>query len=252
MFDIGYLNDLRRFEIESVLPHLPAGCRILDFGSGTGEQARFLADHGFEVVAIDLASSNYAADRLFPIEDYDGRNIPLADHSIDVIFSSNVLEHIKNIEELSDEFRRVLKANGFAIHVLPTAVWRSWTFMSALVDSIVTAAKLPARSLVRRSGERRRMMIAREFRHIASGFVPRAHGVGREGISELWTFSRRAWLRKFERLGFEVDKDWPVGIFYTGSLLFGRALSMGRRRRLGRMLGSVTRAYLVRPREQNS
>jgi SAM-dependent methyltransferase len=246
MFEISYLNELRRLEMEEVLPLLPPGCRILDFGSGTGEQARFLAEHGFDVIAIDLASSNYAADRLFPIQDYDGRKIPLDDQSVDVIFSSNVLEHVENLREISDEFRRVLKPDGFAVHVLPTAVWRSWTFATALADSMKAAVALPAR-LVRPNGHGRSQVLARELRHVASGFIPRAHGTAPEGLSELWSFSRPAWRRKFARLGFRILVERPVGLFYTGTLLFGDRIPIEKRRSLSHVLGSVTRAYVVKP-----
>ena len=69
MLDLDYLNLLRRLEIERVLPTIPQGCRVLEFGSGTGEQARFLTERGFNVTAIDLASSNYAKHRVFPVTD---------------------------------------------------------------------------------------------------------------------------------------------------------------------------------------
>src|SRR6185312_11334859 len=93
MLDISYLNKLRRFEIEQILPFLPGGCRVLDFGSGTGEQARLLAKHGFHVISSHSGGSNYAAKRGFQVRDYDGRTMPMGDESVAVIFSSTVIEH---------------------------------------------------------------------------------------------------------------------------------------------------------------
>jgi len=37
-----------------------------------------------------VEAGDYAAQRVFPIRDYDGRTIPLPDASVDVVFSSNV------------------------------------------------------------------------------------------------------------------------------------------------------------------
>ena len=247
MLDISYLNKLRRFEIEQILPFLPGGCRVLDFGSGTGEQARLLAKHGFHVIAIDLAGSNYAANRVFPVLDYDGRKIPLDDQSVDLIFSSNVLEHVEDLEQIAQEFRRILKPDGFAVHVLPTAVWRSWSFVTALTESLRAALNLPGALIHAGPMERRQHVLVRELRHIASGFIPRAHGTSAEGVSELWTFSSPAWRRKFERCGFEVVHERPCGIFYTGTLFFGERFSIAKRRSLSRLFGSVTRAYFVKP-----
>jgi SAM-dependent methyltransferase len=247
MLDIAYLNLLRRAEMEAVLPMLPPGSRILEFGSGTGEQARFLTEHGFEVTAIDLATSNYAHDRLFPVQDYDGHQIPLPDRSVDVIFSSNVLEHVDNFDEISAEFRRILKPGGFAIHVVPTTAWRFWTFLSGAAESLKAAICLPAWFYRRSASGEVKDGLVRQLRRIASGFVPRGHGTSAEGISELWSFSRIVWRRKFRRSGFEVIEDRPIGLFYTGTSFFGDRLPVARRRSMARIMGSSTRMYLIRP-----
>ena len=136
MADLSHLSILRQREIEQLLPLLPRGARILEFGAGTGQQAKYLRDQGFDVTAIDLASSNYAGERVFPVQDYDGQHIPLDDGSIDVIFSSNVLEHVENLSVIFSEFRRNQKPGGFGLHVVPTSAWRLWTFAAGLVASI--------------------------------------------------------------------------------------------------------------------
>jgi len=247
LLDISFINVLRRREIEDVLPVLPERCRILEFGSGTGEQARFLAERGFDVTAIDLASSDYADHRVFPVQDYDGHRLPLEDRSVDVILSSNVLEHVENFDEISAEFRRVLKPGGFAVHTMPTPAWRFWSFFGYVAESLQAAAELPACLVRLRSVPERRQMLVRHLRRIASGFVPRGHGTSPEGFSELWTFSRAAWQRKFRRAGFEIVEDRPIRLFYSGSVLLGAALSPEKRRSLSRLLGSATRMYVVRP-----
>ena len=245
MFEIDYLNELRRAELKEVLPHLPAGRRILEFGAGTGQQARTLAESGFDVVAIDLVSSNYAKDRIFPITEYDGHRIPLEDNSVDVVFSSNVLEHVENIDEILAELQRVLEPSGFALHIVPTTAWRFWSFASAMATSVLAAIRLPARLASPQNQQNRRQVLKSGIRQMISGFIPRAHGTSMEGISELWTFSSVAWRRKFRRSGLKIDCDRPIGIFYTGSMLFGSRLSVEKRRSLARVLGSATRVYRV-------
>lgn len=247
MFQIEYLNELRRIEMEEVIAGFPPSCKVLEFGSGTGKQAQILADNGFEVVAIDLATSDYADDRVYPITEYDGHRIPVSDRSIDVIFSSNVLEHVENLEEIFAEFHRVLKPGGFAVHVLPTPEWRFWTFITGVASSARAALALPGQIARPADGRSRWSVLHVGLRAIASGLVPRAHGTSAEGISELWTFSRSVWRRKFEKSGFEIVSDQPLGLFYTGILLFGSRLPIERRRALAGTLGSATRLFKVRP-----
>ena len=131
MFNVAYLNQIRIVEMERLAQYIPAGARVLEFGAGTGQQARLLADRGFDVAAIDLADSAYAQHLVFPVQHYDGEHIPLADQSVDVVFSSNVLEHVENIPAIMSEFRRILRPGGFGVHVMPTPAWRFWTWRAS-------------------------------------------------------------------------------------------------------------------------
>src|SRR4051794_7005728 len=132
MFSIEHLDRLRRAEIDVIVGELPRGpLRILEIGAGTGRQAAELARHGFAVEAIEIPDSNYAGQRLFSLTDYDGRHIPFPDASFDVVFSSNVLEHVPDLPQVHREIHRVLKPGGFCLHILPTPSWRLWTTLSA-------------------------------------------------------------------------------------------------------------------------
>ena len=92
MFSYEHLDALRAAEIDKVVPFVPLGARMLEVWAGTGKQSLELRRRGFDVTAIEIADSSYAAHRVFPIIDYDGITIPLPDASVDVVFSSNVLE----------------------------------------------------------------------------------------------------------------------------------------------------------------
>lgn len=252
MFNVPYLNELRLVEMERLASYIPAGAKVLEFGAGTGQQARFLTDRGFDVAAVDLANSTYSEHLVFPVRRYDGEHIPLEDHSIDVIFSSNVLEHVENVPAIMSEFRRILRPSGFGIHVMPTPAWRFWTFASGVANSAVAATHIPKELIKPAAGQSRWRALKQNVRTIAAGLLPLGHGASPEGISELYTFSRRAWLNTFDKYGFDVVKDRPIGLFYTGHMLFGGRLSFSRREKLSRSLGSATRIYIVKPRDSGA
>ena len=48
---------------------------------------------------------------------YDGLRLPFADDSFDIIYSNAVLEHVANLDALSEEMRRVTKKNGVCYHL---------------------------------------------------------------------------------------------------------------------------------------
>ena len=210
--------------------------------------ARFLADRGFDVAAIDLADSAYAQHLVFPVQHYDGEHIPLADQSVDVVFSSNVLEHVENIPAIMSEFRRILRPGGFGVHVMPTPAWRFWTFVSGVANSAVAVTCIPRDLVKPPAGQDRWRAFKQNLRTIAGGLLPIGHGTSPEGFSELYTFSRRAWVNRFEKCGFEIVEDRPINLLYTGHMLFGDRIGFARREALSRSLGSASRIYIVKPR----
>jgi len=247
--DTDYINELRRFEMNKLSSLIPKGSKVLEFGSGTGEQAKYLSELGHDVVAIDLPSSAYAAHRVFPVQDYDGRKIPLEDNSVDVIFSSNVMEHVEYLKEILSEHRRVLRPGGIAIHAVPTSLWRFWTFASGPPASLRALARLVSnpRAPVGHGG--RPLTAFQHFKAIVGPVVPVGHGTSFEGISELWTFSSRAWRRTFRRNGWDVQHHEPMGMFYTGNAIFGSKVPFPRREKLSAFLGSAVNVFVVRPSE---
>lgn len=246
MFNLKYLSQLRLEEMQRILPLLQAGSRVLEIGAGTGEQARFLSERGFDIVAIDLPNSSYSANRVFPVVDYDGRNVPLEDDSIDITFSSNVLEHVEDIPAVLREFARVSRQGGLGIHVMPTPSWRFWTFITGIPTAALALVRIGPDLVRPPEGIRRRDAVLRNLKTVAGALLPIGHGTSFEGFSELWTFSPKSWRRRFSQNEMTVAKELPMGLFYTGHMLLGARLSFGARQSLSRLLGSSTRIYVVR------
>src|SRR4029079_17891902 len=214
MFSIPHLNTLRRAEINRIVAFFEPRAHVLEIGAGTGEQALELKRRGFEVTAIEIADSNYASNRQFPIIDYDGRHIPLPDASVDIVFSSNVLEHVPDLSQMHAEIRRILKPSGYCIHVLPTHSWRFWTTLSSFPDAAVYCfAALPdllPRALPGRA-ELRLLCGAwyRAARYVAGRLLQRRHGERGNIITEFWLFRPAWWRRNFQANGFAVAHDEP-------------------------------------------
>ena len=252
MLSLDHLDAIRGAELDKIASLFPAGARILEIGAGTGKQALELQRRGFEVTAVEIADSNYAAHRVFPIKDYDGRTIPVADASVDVVFSSNVLEHVADLSRMHAEIRRVLAPGGACIHVLPTHTWRFWTTLTSYLEAIsffVSSVRQLVPRSVPRATEMRRLGAAwyRTSRHTVGLCLPRRHGARGNVISELWLFHPRWWRRNFKDNGFAVVADGPVGMFYTGEVLLGLRLGLAKRNRLAHVLGSSCHFFKLVP-----
>jgi SAM-dependent methyltransferase len=245
VFSIDHLHQIRSIELNDAMSEMPLRATVLEIGAGTGAQAKRLSEAGFSVTAIDLPQSNYATDRVFPVADYDGRTLPVDSGTIDVVFSSNVLEHVRELSAMHSEIRRVLKPSGFCLHIVPSTSWRFWTTISGWLDVVPAVCDWHSQRKVETSIATRTVEV---LKLIAGRAIPRRHGEHGFALSELWTFSRRHWIGHFEANGFAVEFARPMGLFYTGYMLLGSKLSRERRQHLSGWLGSACNFYRVRPR----
>jgi SAM-dependent methyltransferase len=92
------------------------GLRVLDFGCGDGITVRELLEFGYDAHGCDVVS--VAGERLACIE--TPYRLPYGDSTFDVCISNQVFEHVTNKHEGFREIARVLKPEGFGIHVLPS------------------------------------------------------------------------------------------------------------------------------------
>ncbi len=96
---------------------------VLDVGAGTGEATHALARHyaGARVIALDFAlpmlqqTRQRASDTRPDCLCGDAERLPLADASVDMIFSSATLQWCNDLLGTFREFLRVLRPNGMLL-----------------------------------------------------------------------------------------------------------------------------------------
>ncbi len=91
------------------------GKKILDFGSGIGVTANYLAEHN-EVIAIEpdeeSVKNRWADNQYTQLVGSTEKLRELADESFDMIICHNVLEYVSDKGDIVNEFARVLKNDG--------------------------------------------------------------------------------------------------------------------------------------------
>ena len=233
------------------------GC-ILEIGAGTGWQARELASRGYQVSAIDIPSSNHSSARIWPIMDFDGRHIPFPDVSFDVVYSSNVLEHVEDLETLNREMVRVLRPGGRAVHYVPTHAWRAWSlaafypsllcdvwrrlFSPKMKQALPVATENPSTYGPVPGNKQNRPLLQKVLHRL----VPHAHGAEGSCWSELSRFARPSWDRYFTTAGWVVEDYRSNGMFLTGEMLMGGLLPTTLRTRLSKYFGSTAHLYVLK------
>jgi SAM-dependent methyltransferase len=242
------LEQVRAAEWEDVKHLFRPGMRVLDLGGGSGYQASLMSEYGCEVVSIDICRRPPETMH-FPVAIYDGLHIPATDGSFDAVFSSNVLEHIRSLPPILRELERVLRADGFALHIMPSATWRVWTTVTAFVYLFQRATGLrpaPSAQGIRETQEMASLNgpLASWWRRVGQAFAP--HGEYANALVEVYYFSRRRWIRVFESNGWAVVGTARGGIYYSGYMALP-SQNIARRKRLARVLGSSATIFVTRP-----
>jgi ubiquinone/menaquinone biosynthesis C-methylase UbiE len=111
----------RRF----LLGNLRQGERVLDLGCGTGEFTASLAAAGAAPIGVEVAQAalerarSRHPDLEFCLAPTEG-SLPLEDCSFDMVWASEVIEHVADTARWLSEIRRVLRPGGRLLLTTPS------------------------------------------------------------------------------------------------------------------------------------
>jgi SAM-dependent methyltransferase len=97
--------------------HLRSGYlkgRLLDFGCGT-KPYKHLFNNVEEYIGLDFESDRVKGEKTETDIVYDGKAIPAEDNSFDSILSTEVFEHLFDLQGVLKELNRVLKPEGLML-----------------------------------------------------------------------------------------------------------------------------------------
>ncbi len=111
------IDSLRHRFIEQAFDQLEKKERLLDLGCGVKPFQPIYDKKVKESFGIEVETTLHDQSRVDKF--YDGRNIPFSDASFDVVFSTEVMEHVPDPNHFLSEIHRVLKKDGIAILTVP-------------------------------------------------------------------------------------------------------------------------------------
>lgn len=123
--------------VRRVLPELGPAPRILDLGCGEGGSCDYFRTLLPEAtwIGLDIADSpevNARKRQDAAFHTYDGVHVPFEDAHFDLVYSSQVFEHVRYPQELLREVRRVLRPGGYFVgstsHLEPYHSRSFWNF----------------------------------------------------------------------------------------------------------------------------
>jgi SAM-dependent methyltransferase len=129
------------------VPDAPA--LIVDLGCGAGATAQLSREirPGIEWIGVDIHESEPAKSIVGEkVLLYDGVNLPFDDDSIPLIYTNQVMEHVRHPEALLRDIRRVLSPGGLFVgstsQLEPYHAWSFWNYTVYGFQTIVEDAGL--------------------------------------------------------------------------------------------------------------
>ena len=221
---------------------------MLEIGSGDGFLAALLAPLGNSLMTTEYAAgaASHACD--LPRLRCSVTALPFADASFDFIFSSSVLEHVRDRDTAMAELHRCLRPDGVMVHITPSPTWKLLQLVFyyphlALsgVEMIGAARQLPATTAVvtteqwRDGGDKPSWWL-----ELKRGVFPQVHGEYDGHVREFLGFRAKTWATTFRRAGFAVRGQLRL------PLCSGYGFGFERLRRAGERCGlGAHNAFLV-------
>ncbi|MEX0650112.1 MAG: class I SAM-dependent methyltransferase [Candidatus Andersenbacteria bacterium] len=93
------------------------GKKALDFGCGDGFWSEQLKSRGWDVTSVDNYDFRYKYTQQVDAE----QKLSFPDNTFELVWVLEVVEHVKHVEQLLDEFRRITKPGGRIIITTPNS-----------------------------------------------------------------------------------------------------------------------------------
>jgi SAM-dependent methyltransferase len=124
-----------RYYLQQVLTAPDAPDLMVDLGCGDGSSLAFAKQYrpGVNWIGVDIMSSDVTQQlKGMQVVLYDGVKLPFADESVPLIYSNQVMEHVRYPELLLAEIRRVLEPGGLFVgstsQLEPYHAWSLWNY----------------------------------------------------------------------------------------------------------------------------
>jgi SAM-dependent methyltransferase len=224
-----YYDGLRQREFVTIFSGCPAKVfrAALELGAGRGLQTRLLTQAAATIISTDL-NPNILDNEPTPSIQYaicDAETVAsqFATAQFDLVYSSNLLEHVPNVQTALQGLHQVLRDDGIMIHVMPSPFWKLCHVCFYLPNqAIIFLEKVTEpgglqklarkiRGVKDQSAPQQRFgnnpKTQRKPRSLVHRLLlPKPHGVSENNLKELYAFSMKRWQQEFTRANLKVVK----------------------------------------------
>jgi len=246
---------VRKYEIKKLLGGFEKDHfdKALELGCGSGKHSKHLAHFCKKLIALEFnevslidQSNDKVTFVLGDAQDLSRFN----DAEFDLVFSSNLLEHLSDLDRCLSECARVIRENGLIIHTVPNRMWKVFFLLLYYPNLIKTVF---SHVLLKRKLDR-----ANDFKiskpkldlnlkplenrpSLRKLLLPKPHGISCSHYREFRNWAQSWWIKNFEKNGLEVVDTVRLPFYFGLGYNFQILL------RIGNYLGlSASTGYIIK------
>lgn len=250
---------IRKYEMEKIMEGFCEGHfdQALELGCGDGRYSKYLAFYCKKLTAMEYNERRLTAksDEKTDFIIGDAQDLSqFGDNDMDLIFSSNLIEHLPDIDRALRECRRVVKEGGLIIHTVPNRTWKFfhlllyYPFALKIVFLKIFSpekAKVLLELVSPDVGMDSSLRMQSGSFSIKKYLLPQTHGISRSHFGEFKTWGEMHWRNAFEKNGMEVVEIVRLPFYFGWEYNFRLVL------RVGNYFGlSSSTAYILRKNKQ--
>ena len=238
---IPWLHAYRKRETDSIFEKCPeglfrCGCEL---GAGDGYQSTLLSRYIVSLISTEINPRLLPEESRREIEyricSAEAALTSFADRNFDIVFSSNLLEHVVDPQRVLSGIHRVLKDDGITVNVMPGPFWKMCQVLLYVPAHVLVAFERITKQRGLKNMVRELRVIAGEtWQGLLTGsnatismnyeqelhngnnpqvraakpsslkslIMPLPHGVSKSHLEEFKLFNQKHWLDLFDNAGF--------------------------------------------------
>lgn len=211
---------------EKALLMQTSGARLLDFGSGPGDNGLRFACMGYQVTGFDISEANIAiAKALFRKHGMSGEfsvenaeSLPYADNCFDMVVGVDILHHV-DIPRALKECYRVLKPGGKALFREPVEA-PFWDWLRNTKPVLGFAPKESSLELHITEDERKLNALDEAQMRIVFGKISKSHFVLLSRFDRFFREGKEPRPSFLEKIDFYLNNTFPWLGKFSGAVIY--------------------------------
>ncbi len=260
------LHNLKNAETSRIFHNCPPKLFMngLELGAGDGFQSKLISKYIEKLISADYNLSRLQEKSTSTIKyikcDAEETDRYFTKKKFDIIFSSNLLEHVPHPGKALSGMCQILKDDGIMIHIMPNVFWKFsqiTMFYPNLFIEIVERILTPNRliSAIKKRLKKRSNILKTETefdnnpkssQHNYSWLWPCPHGAYKSHWDEFLAFRKKRWLALFKSEGLNVIK------VMKGPVCSGYGFGLERLRKLFKTIGLSSSYTYITVKENHS